>query len=253
MNYHRKDKNKINKKIVILIIVLLLLFSFSSFVKGTVNLVTVPVLKIKDLVYYPFEFVFGQFKFKDDLINVNKELKKENRRLEIENLTVESLRIENESLRQQVNYVKEDDKFITAKVLSQPPFSPYDTFIIDVGSNDVTVGDPVYYLGVLIGSIEESHSYNSIVRLKSSPEQTFFVTVADQNVEARGIGSGGFVLLLPKDFFVEPGQVIFVESNPIGQIDNIENDETGAFINVYFRFPFNINSVDFVQVYKIQR
>lgn len=248
MTYHRRNKNKTNRRVVIIIIVLAALFLFSSTIKGIVHWTSGPILKAREVVIYPFESVINQLKFKQFLIDENEGLKKENRRLEIENLTVESLKEENQSLKEIVNYVENTEDYITTKVLNRPPFSPYDTFIIDKGDAEIYGGDEVYYLGTLIGRITEEYVDTAVVKLNSSPNASNFVVVSDQSFEAIGIGGGGFVMQLPKDFSISKGDVIFTNQKPVGKVDSIETDETGAFQKIYFRYPFNINNIDFVEI-----
>lgn len=248
MTYHRRNKNKTNRKVVIIIIILAILFLFGSNIKGVVHWTAVPILKVRDVVISPFESVINQLKFKQSLIDENEYLKKENRRLEIENLTVESLKKENQSLKEITNYVENTEDYITGKVLNRPPFSPYDTFIIGKGDAEIYSGDEVYYLGSLIGRITEEYQNTAVVKLNSTPETSNFVVVSDQSFEAIGIGGGGFVMQLPKDFSISEGEVIFINQKPAGKVDSIETDETGAFQKVYFRYPFNVNEIDFVQI-----
>lgn len=247
MTYLRRNKKKTNKKVVTIIVVLLLLFFFGSFIQRLVHLPATPIVAVKNIIIYPFKTSIDYFKFKKTLTNENEELRKENRRLEIENLTIESLKRENESLKNIVEYVDTIEDFDIAKVLNQPPYSPYDTFLVDI-DNGVSVGSEVYFLGVLLGEVEEVYNNTAVVRLYSSPNKNIFVQIAGQQTEAVGIGGGGFVASLPKDLDLENNKVVFVNEKPIGKIDAIETDESGAFQNIYFRYPFNVNSIDFVEI-----
>lgn len=250
MTYHRRNKKKINKKIVAIIVVLLILFFFGSTIKGMIHVVATPVNATKNVLLSPFKSSIEYFKTKDSLIEENEELKNENRRLSIENLTVESLKKENSSLKDIVNYKDRSDDFIVAKVINQPPFSPYDTFVIDIDSDDIEVGQEVYSLGVLIGEVEEVYSGSAVIRLNSSPNKNIFVDLAGQQFEAVGIGGGGFSVSIPKDIEISDGETIFFNSTPLGKVDDIEDSHSGAFKKIYFRYPFNVNDVKFVQIYK---
>lgn len=248
MTYHRRNKKKINKTAVVIVVVLLILFFFGPSVKGVTNWISNPIIKTKNAVTSPFKASVEYFKFKQTLIDENENLKAENRKLKIENLTVGTLKEENDSLREILNYQENPQELFVSKVLSQPPFSPYDTFLIDISDNQTEIGSKVYYSNVVLGEIEEIYQKNAVVRLYSSANQNIFVNISDQQVEASGIGGNGFVISLPKDIEINEGEVIYVGDTPIGQVDSIENDQTGAFQNIYFRYPFNINDIDFVQV-----
>ncbi len=253
MNYHRKNKKKINKKIILLIIVLASLFFFGTNIKSFFQIISLPVLKFKNTIVAPFDNSSQFFKVKENLIEENEKLKKENRNLKIENLTVRSLQQENQSLKKLIDYVQIEDNFVVGQVLNKPPYSPYDTFLIDLGSNQVNVGDFVYYLNVPIGKIEEVYQKTSVVRLFSSADERIFVTISDQQAEAIGIGGGGFVITLPKDLEISEGESIFADDLVIGSVDEIKIDETGAFKNIYFRYPFNFNKVDFIEILNRQQ
>ena len=251
MTYHRRNIRKINKKVVAIIVILLLLFFFGSSIKSLVHMASVPINTTKNILVTPFKSSIEYFKTKKSLIDENEELKNQNRRLSIENLTIESLKRENSSLKEIVDFNDETQDFFVAKVINQPPFSPYDTFVVNIGSSDISIGDRVDNFGVAIGEIEEVYSRSAIVRLYSSPNKNIFVKLAEQEFEAVGIGGGGFSITIPKDVQIETDEPVFLNENPIGVVDAIENDQTGAFKKVYFRYPFNVNDVNFVQIYKI--
>jgi len=253
MIYHRRNKKKINRKIITIVVVLLVLFFFGSNIKNIVQWSSVPVINIKNGIVYPFKTSIEYFKFKNVLINENEELKNKNKRLEIENLTVESLKGENKSLKEIIGYVEEVDDFNIVKVLNYPPFSPYDTFLIQTDKEKTFVADKVYYSGVIIGEIEEVYKNTSVVRLYSSPDKKIAVKINEQQTEAVGIGGGGFIISLPKDLDINNEDVVFVGDFPIGKVDGIESDIAGAFQNIYFRYPFNINQIDFVEIKKTEQ
>jgi len=248
MTYHQRNKKIVNKKAVIIVSVLLILFFFGPSVKSTVQWFSSPVITTKNVIVSPFKTSAEYFKFKQNLVDENEILKNENRRLEIENLTVESLKKENQSLREVVGFKEQDQNLVVAKVISQPPFSPYDTFVLGLGEAETFVGNKVYYSGIIIGEIEEVYKKTAVVRLYSSSEKTMFVNISGNETEATGLGGGGFILTLPKDIKISERETIFTNSVPIGRVDSIEQDSGGAFQTIYFRYPFNINNIDFVQI-----
>jgi cell shape-determining protein MreC len=248
MTYHRRNKRKINKTVLIIIVVLIILFFFGPNVKGITQWFANPIVTTKNAVISPFKNSVEYFKFKQELIDENELLKEENKKLKIENLTVTALKSENKSLKELLDYQDRDENFVIAKIINNAPFSPYDTFVVDLNNQNVAIGAKVYYLGVLLGEIEEVYSKNAVVRLHSSSDEKIFVNIGEQQAEATGIGGHGFVISLPKDIAIEKGEVIFVEGDPVGQVDEIINDQTGAFQNIYFRYPFNMNEIDFVQI-----
>jgi len=250
MTYRRRNKKKINKKVLAILIILVVLFFFGPSVKNIVHLASTPANITKNILVTPFKSSIEYFKTKKSLINENEELKNSNRRLSIENLTIESLRKENDSLKDIVEFSDTEEEFYVAKVINRPPFSPYDTFVVNTGSSDISVGDRVHSFGVFIGEVEEVYIRSAVIRLYSSPNRNIFVDLDEQELEAVGIGGGGFSISIPKDIKIEKNITVFLDESPIGIVDEIEEDQTGAFKKVYFRYPFNINDIDFVQIYK---
>jgi len=248
MTYHQRNKKIVNRKAVAVAVVLLILFFFGPSVKGIVQWFSNPIITTKNVIVSPFKTSAEYFKVKQSLIDENDKLKNENRRLEIENLTVDSLKKENESLRNIVEFKEQDQNLVVAKVISQPPFSPYDTFVLGLGEAEIFIGNKVYYSGVIIGEIEEVYKNTAVVRLYSSSEKTLFVNISGNETETTGLGGGGFILTLPKDIEIKEGETVFTDSAPIGRVDSIEEGSGGAFQKIYFRYPFNINDIDFVQV-----
>jgi cell shape-determining protein MreC len=119
---------------------------------------------------------------------------------------------------------------------------------LNLGKSETFVGNKVYYSGVLIGEIEEIYKNTAVVRLYSSSNKTLFVNISGNETEAVGLGGAGFILTLPKDIEISELETIFVGDSPIGKVDSIESDQSGAFQNIYFRYPFNINDIEFVQI-----
>jgi len=117
-----------------------------------------------------------------------------------------------------------------------------------LGEAEIFIGNKVYYSGVIIGEIEEVYKNTAVVRLYSSSEKTLFVNISGNETETTGLGGGGFILTLPKDIEIKEGETVFTDSAPIGRVDSIEEGSGGAFQKIYFRYPFNINDIDFVQV-----
>jgi len=250
MIYRQRNKKIINRKAVLVVIVLLVLLFFGPSVKGIFQWFSNPIISTKNVIIKPFKSSVDYFKFKQSLVDENENLKNDNRRLEIENLTVDSLKKENESLRDAVEFKEQDQNLVVAKVTSKPPFSPYDTFVLGLGESEIFIGNKVYYSGVVIGEIEEVYRNTSVVRLYSSSEKTLFVNVSGNETEATGLGGGGFILTLPKDIEINERETVFTSSVPIGRVDSIEEGSGGAFQKIFFRYPFNINGIDFVQVSK---
>lgn len=134
-----------------------------------------------------------------------------------------------------------------AYVLKKPPFTVYDTFILDAGSNQgVVVGDKIYSFGdLLIGEIQEVSPTTSKVKLYSSYGEKYDILIGEKSVQATAIGRGGgsFEIIIPRDIKVNEGDTITVPniSNTVfGVVGKIISDPARAFSTVIFSQPINI-------------
>lgn len=247
----RNDKKRI-LLISLLILLLLNLFFAGDTVKNIVHAVGNPIMTLGQKISSPLSVIPDHFKTKTQLVNENTELIQENKKLKLKLLTVDELRNENDELRSVLGYGKVPSERGIARVLLRPPLSPFDTFVIDYGEEETVVGAEVFYTDILIGHVEEVFSTSSIVRLVSSPDQESFVDIgSDIQTQAKGTGGGSFVVSLPKDVFVEIGNLVsFSNDGIIGPIEAIEIDSISTFQNTYFSFPFSTKEIDWVEVAK---
>ncbi len=146
---------------------------------------------------------------------------------------------------------------VLAYVLKKPPFTAYDSFILDVGSNDrVEKGDGVYVLGnILIGETEEVFSNTSKVKLYSTYGEKYDVLIGEQNIQATAVGRGGglFETIIPRDVKVSEGDTIIIpniSSSVFGIVSKVIADPARAFSTIIFSQPINIYEQKWVQIYE---
>lgn len=251
MNYHGSTKKKSpRKKVVGILIVLVVLANVFSFVlpKRIVHTVSAPLYGVSAAVSTPFKNIAAYFTSRNELEEEKRALNERIKELEV------SL------LQQQVLQKMEDDRQVeqnlspegvTLFVMTRPPYSPYDTFVVRNLNNTLTVGDMVYARGVLIGTISEVFAHTSIVRLLSSPDTQTIVRVGSLDAEATGYGGGRYVISLPKDVAVAVGDVITVPAygnQLLGVVASIENQEGSSFQKVYASVPTSLADITFVTV-----
>ncbi|HRY31129.1 MAG TPA: rod shape-determining protein MreC [Candidatus Paceibacterota bacterium] len=250
----RNKKQELKRKIhqaILVVVILAALFFFGSFVRGLVQFINAPISAAKEIITRPFGTFFGYFASKSELVERNLALDGENKKLKIELLTVESLRRENDSLKDLLNYNQENPNNLLAKVLNRPPVSPYDTFVIDLGSDKVAVAQEVFYQNIPIGRIAEVYSGSAIVRIYSSSGEKIFVDIDEDltNIEALGIGGGTFRAKIPKDLIIDVGAMVTLPGGVLlGQVEGIEPEPSDTFQNLYFRYPFKLSQIDWVTV-----
>ncbi len=149
---------------------------------------------------------------------------------------------------------------ILAGVLLRPPATPYDTLIIDAGSQEgVAVDDRVAAAGtVLIGTVTQVYLHSAQVSLYSSPGQKYEGILTLQSGEALPItvvGQGGSSLsaqvpagskVVAGDQIVLPG----VLGGLIGTVVGVQGGEGESFATVYLSLPINPADLRFVEVWK---
>lgn len=255
MNYLQKNKRQGQRsrmnQIILIVVLVAILFIFGSRVKGLVQIVDVPVNAVKNIIIKPFGTFFNYLKSKDSLSEQNAMLDETNKKLRIELLTIESLRKENEALKSALQYSPDRDDRSLAKVLNKPPFSPYDTFVIDLGNSSATVDAQIYYQNVPIGKILETYAKTSVVKLYSSSGEKIVVNIGSnsEEVEAVGVSNGGFIIQIPKDILVEVGQTVTLSTGQVvGIIEAIEQESSNTFQKIYFNYPFDLKDIDWVEV-----
>ena len=249
MIYLQKNKKREYKKYILIFVFLVIIFIFGNFFRNLIQGVSSPILNVRGGIFVGLENMTTYFKSKNELQKINKQLMQENQDLKIELLTLESVQKENETLKNQLNFVAQDKKTVLSQIITKPPFSPFDTFIIK--SNDqIKVNQQVFYKKLLVGRIIETYSNTAIVKLYSSPDEKIPVQLLGNEFEAEGQGNLSFKIKSPKSIVIEKDTPIFSsETNSIlGIVQQIYSDEAAAFQDIYFKYPININDLDYVEV-----
>lgn len=140
-------------------------------------------------------------------------------------------------------------------VKSRPSNSPFDTFVVDVGSRDgVTADAYVYYGSLVIGKVIDVNTSTSKVQLFSSPGNIFQGVLVSENIniDARGLGGGSFEALVPSGVAVEVGDTLVLPSittKVFGVVAAIENKEEEGFKRILFSLPVNLNQINQVLIW----
>lgn len=166
----------------------------------------------------------------------------------------ETLRNENDILKQMLGRHAGRD-FMLARVLYSPGGVPYDTMVIDVGSDHgVAVGMKVFVDGdFILGDVEKVYGRSSVVTLYSSSGNELPVLVGTSTVPATAYGSGGgnFRIILPRGVPASVGDLISIPSlapTYLGTIDAIERPDGSSLQAIYFKWPMNVFEEQWVYV-----
>ena len=199
--------------------------------------------------------VKGFFDFRTDLVSRNLLLQDEISSLKLKEIDYDTLFKENQDLKNVLSRNSVSSK-IMARVLSKPPVSPYDTFVVDAGvSEEVSLGNKVYLSGnIIIGKISSITSKTSIVELFSSGgvKQEAILSRTGASFILNGHGGANFTLEVPKDTDIVWGDV-FLYPGPqsiLGSVYYINTNAQSSFKTIYLRIPGNVFVAKYVFVEK---
>ena len=166
--------------------------------------------------------------------------------VETQNAIITQLEKENQELKEILGRNETKD-FVLAYILKKPPFTAYDSFVLDVGTKQgIKIGNKVYAMGnILIGDILEVSGSSSKVRLYSSYGTKYEIFIGKENIQAIALGRGGgtFETVIPRDVKVREGDIITIPdiSNTVfGTVGTLITDPARAFSTVIFSQPLNI-------------
>jgi len=196
------------------------------------------------------------FSSKKALLEEVEELKSTIRSIQLKEVHVEEVEKENKELKALLGR-KTSDETVVGYVLSRPPQSPYDTFILDVGREDkVSVGDRVVFQGTAIGEIVEIFKKTSIVELFSTPGTKFNIRIGDDvNTVAEGVGNGSFIAKIPRGESVRAGEpVVSMDEHVhvVGIVEFVDTVASDPFQTIFFTSPVVISEVRLVEIIPIK-
>ena len=220
-----------------------------------INLAT-PFWQIQDWGADLLKAISTPFTNKNKLLEENTALKNELAKKNLTLAALEDLAIENQEFKE-LGGRQLDQAFVLATIISRPPISPYDTFVIDAGSEEgITVGNIVLIEeNSAIGEVASVAKNSAVVSLYSTPDRETMVAVGLERAEApaRGRGGGNFELRMPKGVVVEIDDVIVLPSinhRLLGLISKIEISPNDPFQTILFSLPINLNNLRFVMIVK---
>lgn len=253
-NRNRAPRLKIIILISSLAILIFLGATLRSFFSPLSHTVVDPIFKVAQKLKASSQHWFTFLEPKNTLIAQNEKLKME---LLIKGQTLLDYRIvksENEILKG-IAYRHSTTTRVIAGVLRTPDQSPYDTIIIDAGTDQAVVkGDLVYAKQEIpIGAIEFVYRNSALVKLYSTPGETYDVYLGYDKIAGRATGRGGgnFEVILPHGAKVLKGDTVTlpgIQSSPFGEVESLAETEGGTFIRVLFKNPFSFDELRFVEV-----
>ena len=254
--HDRRDKNRKWKRLAVLGVILLVLFfarrpifnAFSYLGHTVFN----PVFRSGNAVARKFEGIGAFFKNHHSLSVENQTLRSKLDTQTARIANYDSMLAENNSLKETLGRGGETPLLLAA-ILAKPNQSPYDTLIIDVGSDkNIKAGSTVFANGAIpVGRIAEVYLNSSKVVLFSNSGEKTKVVINDLFMDIVGRGGNNFEMILPRDFTVAQGdQVVLPGITPyvVGVVETIISDPRDAFQKALLVSPVNIQALKFVQI-----
>jgi cell shape-determining protein MreC len=249
------DKKRARRIAVFFVVTSLLVsFVFPHAVGKVLYSVFSPVWKAETNIAAWFLEKIQFVESKASLIRENEMMKKELALHEVTALELTQIRDENSALKELLGR-PEKGKALLAAVLRRPPISPYDTLVIDAGSDyGIALGDAVFAQGSLaLGTIKEIFSDNAVIELFSSPNRETEVLVGVKGVPAKavGLGGGNFKIELPVEVSAAIGDSVRmpgINATVIGIVGDVRIDKSGSVASLLVKAPYNMNDLSFVEV-----
>lgn len=253
-----KPKSAVGKFVALMMLcclcVLGLQYTFPYFLRTTMYVAAKPLWYVRDATYASVSDFWGYFEGIDALQEQNNLLRQDLEALRVKEMEFAQMKVLYEDMRGLSTASSSVSKTV-ARILSKPPFTPYDSFVVDAGTiSGVEVGDLVYAHNALaIGRISHVAESMSTVTLFSSggEVQEFEVLRTGTSIEVYGKGGGNFELSVPKDFDIVEGDVLQESSSglsAVATVYNVDKTSQNSFKKVYARVPWSVFQSRFVLI-----
>ena len=221
------------------------------------NFVGRPIWKAENFISQEFSNINYLFKTKASISTENHNLIEEISNLQTTMIDYQILKNENDQLKEMLGRFPEKNNFILGNILTKPNHSPYDTIILDLGSdNGIKEGNTVYANGVIpIGNIDKIYNKTSLVTLYTNPGQKTegFIDGTNASVELIGRGGGNFEMVIPLELQADKGTIIYIPGNTsevLAVVEEVISLPTDPFKKVILSSPVNVQNLKWVEVKK---
>ncbi len=252
MNYRqRNNRGEGNARFIVLVFlfaVLLFGLLFRTSSNRAVIAVFTPFWKISAVIEGGLGRLVEPLSFKETLVGHNEALQNEVSQLQEKLLDFQKITSENELLNKELGRKPSSSAHLAAIIL-QPPRAPYDTFILDQGTEDgVSVGDEVVAGdGALIGSIAEVGAHYSKASLFSTSgiETKGIIPGQTIPVSLTGTDGGDFEVKIPQEISVAVGDPILSLSQKfsLAKVGSVEADGESAYRRVRAQSGINLSTL----------
>ncbi len=254
----RLAKTYRKRRFVVLLVVLFVVFFF-LLQKGLLKKLSPAFTKIAVPVWtaenFTEDFLALTFDSKSDLYKQNVVLKAQLAKYEDRIAETASVAAENDSLKELLGRVKPEMKIVLSAILAKPNQTPYDTLIIDRGSESGIEPDDLVFAGgdILIGFIESVDKNSAKVLMYSTPGNISQVIYGNTGnyFNARGTGNGTLEVEVSREIEVIVGDQFFypgLDNTLVGIAQKVHFDPRDSFKKVVIKSPVNIQEERWVEV-----
>jgi cell shape-determining protein MreC len=254
MNYHQKNSTHIVswKYVFSLIVLTVALVSvriyrpvwFSGFMR-----VFSPIWSIRDTTINSVRSSYDFLSFQKHLVSENEALKQENETLKVQLNSYKAIEEQHNTL------LGLPSSYTPLKIISRPPFTPHDLFIVNLPIDTrVSLGDSVYGArDTVIGTVTAVSSRTATVTLFSSSgvSREGYILRTKETVSVKGSSNGAFDIYVPKDVDVVEGDTVIdsITTSPLGVVVSIASDLDGSFKHVYVRSVYSFSRIEWLYIH----
>lgn len=254
-----RDNNKRGLKITILFFLFIIFIFLSNYIfSGYLDRMFIsiggPIWTGYSSVKNSFFTITSAFKSKKSLEDKIEDLTRKNEDIMARFSSYEAIRNENEELLEILGRKKKDDKFILARVLTIDNSSPYDTYIIDVGSLDgVSPGDIASASSTVVAEVVEVYEKYSKVKLLSASGKKFSILIGNSGLhkDILGKGSGNYEITVPREFDIKVGDPAILPGDMrhiVATVHSEEVNDIDALKKIFLKTPVNLSSLRFLEI-----
>ncbi len=257
-SYHSSNKakgNEVRSYLMWVLCALCVVIFAKDFLNALTSSVTTTLYSIRHYVMESGDTIPVFIRSRSELMKQIEELKQRVAAQGGRETTLAYIMKENDELRSLLGV--EVSPRIAASVIARPPYTPYDTVVLDRGSEDgIVLNAPVFQEGGnAFGYVHVVYPHASFVTLFSSPGVETTVYIFESNLFTTAYGEGGGVvrLSIPQGISIEKGAPVALPSldgGVLGRIAEIQSIPTEPEQHAYVTFDVPLQSVRLVSVGK---
>jgi len=250
-----------------LITIFLIIFYFFGWLSFPEKIINFFVSQTSSLIYKSSNSAknfLGRWTNYRDFFEENQQCSRKISILAVNQSELKELKEENQILRAQLNFLKEEKKYVNAEIIGKIPDSSINILIINKGSDDGVDNDAAVISGngVLIGKIVKVKGKTSWVRILTDNQSKIAATVLNSG-KTIGIVKGEYnlrlkLIMVPLTEKIQVGDQVVssaIENGvpkglAIGQIESIEKELFQPFQTAVIKPWLDFNKINIVAVLK---